>query len=78
VWGEVFRMEDPEAVLAVLDAIEGCEPSDPDRSLYNRAVTGVRVEDGSTEQAWAYFYNAPLGQASRIDSGDYLRHVTVR
>ena len=26
--------------------------------------------------AWAYFYNAPLGRAERIPSGDYLEHLT--
>jgi hypothetical protein len=28
--------------------------------------------------AWAYFYNAPLGRAERIASGDYLEHLKVR
>jgi len=36
------------------------------------------MPDGSVEQAWVYFYNAPLGQAERIASGDYLEHVKVR
>jgi gamma-glutamylcyclotransferase (GGCT)/AIG2-like uncharacterized protein YtfP len=30
------------------------------------------------EQAWAYFYNAPLGRAQRIESGDYLQHLKVK
>jgi gamma-glutamylcyclotransferase (GGCT)/AIG2-like uncharacterized protein YtfP len=30
------------------------------------------------EQAWAYFYNAPLGRAQRIESGDYLEHLKVK
>ena len=38
----------------------------------------VPLADGSTEQAWLYFYNAPLGQAPRIPSGDYLAHVKAR
>jgi len=25
-----------------------------------------------------YFYNAPLGRAERIDSGDYLRHLKIK
>jgi hypothetical protein len=25
-----------------------------------------------------YFYNAPLGQAQRIESGDYLEHLKVK
>jgi gamma-glutamylcyclotransferase (GGCT)/AIG2-like uncharacterized protein YtfP len=65
-------------VLAVLDEIEGHRPSEPDRSLYNRVLTSVTLEDGSLEQAWTYFYNAPLGQAQRIASGDYLEHLNQR
>lgn len=75
VWGEVHETADPQAVLAVLDEIEGHRPSEPARSLYNRVLTDVTLEDGRVEQAWAYFYNAPLGRAQRIVSGDYLAHL---
>lgn len=78
VWGEVYAMTEPEPVLAALDDIEGYRPDDPDRSLYSRAQAPVRMPDGSMEQAWVYFYNAPLGKAQRIASGDYLEHVKVR
>jgi gamma-glutamylcyclotransferase (GGCT)/AIG2-like uncharacterized protein YtfP len=78
VWGEVYEMSDPEAVLAALDDIEGYRPEHPDRSLYRRAQTDVLLPDGSRALAWAYFYNAPLAQAPRIASGDYLDHVKAR
>ncbi len=78
VWGEVYQMADPEAVLAALDDIEGYRQDDPDKSLYARATADVTMPDGSTERAWVYFYNAPLGQAPRIASGDYLEHTKVR
>jgi gamma-glutamylcyclotransferase (GGCT)/AIG2-like uncharacterized protein YtfP len=78
VWGEVYEMADPPAVLAALDDIEGYSPDDPDRSLYTRAQVDVTLPDGAAARAWVYFYNAPLGHASRIVSGDYLEHVKVR
>lgn len=78
VWGEVYEMADPAAVLAALDEIEGYRPEDPDRSLYVRNQVAVTLPDCTLEQAWVYFYNAPLGQAQRIPSGDYLEHVKVR
>ena len=78
VWGEVYEMADPEAVLVALDDIEGYRSDDPDKSLYSRAVADVALPDGSVERAWVYFYNAPLGRAPRIASGDYLEHVKVR
>jgi gamma-glutamylcyclotransferase (GGCT)/AIG2-like uncharacterized protein YtfP len=78
VWGEVYEMADPGTVLAALDDIEGYSPGDPDRSLYVRQETQVVLPDGTLATAWVYFYNAPLGRALRISSGDYLEHVRVR
>ena len=65
-------------MLAALDEIEGYRPDDHDRSLYVRSLAAVALPDGTSESAWAYFYNAPLGRATRIPSGDYLEHVKVR
>jgi gamma-glutamylcyclotransferase (GGCT)/AIG2-like uncharacterized protein YtfP len=78
VWGEVHRMLDAEGVLHELDEIEGYRPNEPDQSLYVRVETPVAFEDGRTATAWAYFYNAPLGRAQRIESGDYLEHLKVK
>jgi gamma-glutamylcyclotransferase (GGCT)/AIG2-like uncharacterized protein YtfP len=77
IWGEVYEF-DQEAVLAALDDIEGYTHADPDRSLYTRAKTRVTLEDGRDREAWVYFYNAPLGAAPRIPSGDYLAHIRHR
>jgi gamma-glutamylcyclotransferase (GGCT)/AIG2-like uncharacterized protein YtfP len=78
VRGEVYRMLQPTVVLAALDEIEGYRPDDPDHSLYVRDEATVTLDDGRSATAWVYFYNAPLGQAPRILSGDYLDHVRVR
>jgi len=78
VRGEVHRMTDPEAVLTELDEIEGHRPDEPDASLYTRVETSVTLDDGRLATAWVYFYNAPLGRAERIQSGDYRRHLHVK
>ncbi len=78
VWGEVYEATQPFVVLQTLDELEGYRPGEPEASLYNRAVTPVTLEDGRSVHAWAYFYNAPLGRAERIESGDYLEHLKVR
>lgn len=78
VWGEVYGATDAAAVLSALDDIEGYRPNEPARSLYTRVLTEVTLEDGRVKQAWAYFYNAPLGRAQRIASGDYLEHLNPR
>jgi len=77
VQGELHRMSD-DTVLHELDEIEGFRPEEPDASLYRRLETPVTLPDGRTEIAWAYFYNAPLGGAPRIESGDYLDYLRVR
>jgi len=77
VQGELHRMSD-ESVLRDLDEIEGFRPEQPDASLYTRLETPVTLTDGRTESAWTYFYNAPLGNAPRIESGDYLDYLRVK
>ena len=78
VIGEVYELTQPVPALRALDELEGYRPSDHEISLYTRTRTPVAMEDGSTVDAWAYFYNAPLGRAERIESGDYLEHLRVR
>jgi gamma-glutamylcyclotransferase (GGCT)/AIG2-like uncharacterized protein YtfP len=78
VSGELYEMLDPALVLASLDEIEGYRVTEPERSLYIRVLTDVTLDDGRSVQAWAYFYNAPLGRAQRIESGDYLEHLNVK
>lgn len=75
VWGEVYQMLDAPAVLTALDEIEGYRASEPESSLYTRVLVDVTVENERPVSAWAYFYNAPLGRAERIESGDYLQHL---
>jgi gamma-glutamylcyclotransferase (GGCT)/AIG2-like uncharacterized protein YtfP len=78
VTGEVNQMLDADAVLSVLDEIEGYCEGEPERSLYTREEIPVTLDDGQIVRAWVYFYNAPLGRAPRIDSGDYLAHLGVK
>lgn len=78
VWGEVHQMLDTGEALVTLDQIEGYSQHTPDASLYRRVEIPVTFENGQIAQAWVYFYNAPLGRAERIASGDYLQHLKIR
>ena len=78
VQGELHRMIDADVVLRELDEIEAFRHEQPDSSLYTRLETPVTLGDGRTATAWTYFYNAPLGSAPRIVSGDYLDYLRVR
>jgi len=78
VRGEVYELTDPMMALRTLDELEGYRPGEPESSLYTRRRALVTMDDGTLVDAWAYFYNAPLGRAERIESGDYLVHLRVR
>lgn len=78
VWGEVYEMSDAPTVLAALDEIEGYRHDDPERSLYRREQTDVLLPDATMAHAWVYFYNAPMGRAPRISTGDYLEYLKGR
>ena len=78
VTGEVYELTEPVPALRALDELEGYRPGDPETSLYTRTRTPVHLDDGTTADAWTYFYNAPLGRAQRIASGDYLEHLNAR
>jgi gamma-glutamylcyclotransferase (GGCT)/AIG2-like uncharacterized protein YtfP len=78
VCGELYEITHPTIVLRALDELEAFNPDEPETSLYLRVLTPVTTETGDIVNAWAYFYNAPLGRAQRIESGDYLEHLKVR
>jgi gamma-glutamylcyclotransferase (GGCT)/AIG2-like uncharacterized protein YtfP len=78
VRGELYQMLEPKRVLKALDEIEGYRATEPDASLYNRVQRPVTLDDGRVTRAWVYFYNAPLGRAERIESGDYREHLFAR
>ncbi len=81
VAGELFRIPDLAARLNDLDREEGYDPADDARSLYVRRRGAVRVEDGSSLDAWLYLYNdpgGPPGRGPRIPSGDWRAHLAAR
>src|SRR5262245_46087756 len=59
VYGEVYRMLDPQSALRVLDEFEGYDGSRPDSSLFVRAQATVELVGGGTVDAWVYFYGRP-------------------
>ena len=75
----------PKGGLVRLNAFGGFDTfnpilpeGEPAQSLYVRTPVEVVMEGGEALEAWAYFYNAPLGRAQRITSGDYLEHLNVQ
>jgi gamma-glutamylcyclotransferase (GGCT)/AIG2-like uncharacterized protein YtfP len=77
VRGELHRMHDPATTLRALDEFEGYHPEE-DGSLFVRRSVSVTLDDHRVDQAWVYFFNAPLGAAPRIEPGDYLKYLKVK
>jgi gamma-glutamylcyclotransferase (GGCT)/AIG2-like uncharacterized protein YtfP len=76
VRGELHRMTDTAGVLQALDGIEDVRADSPADSLYVRRLVPVTADSGRVVDAWVYFYNAPLGGAPRIASGDYVEYLS--
>jgi gamma-glutamylcyclotransferase (GGCT)/AIG2-like uncharacterized protein YtfP len=72
VFGELFRLNDPDAVFLALDAYERCRPEDPQPTEYVRSKEVVRQTGGGPLQASIYLYNRPVDTLNRILSGNYL------
>lgn len=74
VRGDVYRLYDPAAVLAALDAYEECGP-EGSGSEYYRQEAVVTLRSGRRLDAWIYLYGRPTRGLRPIPEGDYLEHV---
>lgn len=73
VYGQVFRLEEPQFLLPHLDEYEGINPQFPEAGEYVRKLVPAILEDkGSAIQTWFYHYNGDISHLHRIESGRYL------
>lgn len=72
VVGELLKMRDPAALLALLDAYEECSPDFPEPHEYRRLCMPVGTAAGM-RRAWTYVYAWPTEGLPLIASGDFLR-----
>lgn len=78
VFGEVYRLNDAKAVLAVLDDYEECGTQHTQPAEYQRVKTHIIASDGSVlAQVWIYLYQWPLVGNARIASGDFMQQVQM-
>ncbi len=78
VKGELYRLDDPDLAINILDQYEEFFPSHPDKSLFVRRLVPVTMEDGRQKKAWAYFYNREVDQADWIPGGNYRDRISAR
>ena len=71
VHGEVFRLQQPDALLRELDIYEACGEGFAQPTEYLRQLYPVTTSDGVTREAWTYIYNWPVDALPRIVSGRF-------
>lgn len=74
VFGELYRLHEPRALLRVLDEYEGYGEGFPEPYEFVRQECTVTLEGGDAGPAWVYLYNRPVDGLPRIASGRFLDH----
>ena len=82
VFGELYRLRHPEALLREFDMYEACGEGFAEPTEYIRRMLPVTLAAGpATEasasepvslEAWTYLYNWPVAHLPRIDSGRFM------
>ncbi len=82
VFGELYRLRQPEALLREFDMYEACGEGFAEPTEYIRRRLAVTLGDGATHEAstceawtheaWTYIYNWPVAHLPRIASGRFL------
>ena len=72
VFGEIYRLRDPETVLAALDLYEECSDAFPEPHEYQRQALPINTTSHHGIIAWTYIYRRPVNETSCIQSGDWL------
>jgi gamma-glutamylcyclotransferase (GGCT)/AIG2-like uncharacterized protein YtfP len=71
VFGELYRLRDPEPLLREFDMYEACGEGFKEPTEYVRQVLPVTNADGGATEAWTYIYNWPVDKRPRIASGRF-------
>ncbi len=72
VVGEVYKVNQPEKLLGILDDYEEYDPNNEADSLYVRKKIEINLE-GKKVKAWGYIYNKSLEGLDKIESGDFAK-----
>jgi gamma-glutamylcyclotransferase (GGCT)/AIG2-like uncharacterized protein YtfP len=72
VFGEVYRLRQPNELLREFDMYEACGEGFAEPTEYLRQILSVTLGDGSLSEAWTYVYNWPVAHLPQIVSGRFL------
>ena len=78
VVGEVYRIHQPQLLLAELDDYEECSSAFPEPHEYQRQQVTVQTINSTLKisTAWAYLYQYPVENKQRISDGQFNMHFT--
>ncbi len=71
VWGELYRLTDPAAVLPEFDDFEACSDRWAEPHEFLRRKVAVTMEGGSDREAITYLYTWDVSTAEHIPSGRF-------
>jgi pyruvate carboxylase len=66
VEGEVYLLNQQEAILTMLDEYEGFAPNDPIHSEFIRSTIPIYLSDGGCLTGWVYLFNRPVSNLIRL------------
>jgi len=73
--GDVYRMNNPDRVLEILDQYEGYSIASPNVSEFVRKESKVRLNEEKDIIAWIYWYNGGYRDKILIKNKDYLNYL---
>ncbi len=76
--GELYcinHMDEFGYAIAQLDDYEGVFVEEGEQQLYYRELTNTVLEDGTTQQAWVYWYKGSVMDKPIVESGDVLIYL---
>ena len=71
VYGELYEIVRPNALLSLLDAYEGCSDQDQHPHEFSRVLATVRDNEGVDYRAWVYVYQGAVDPQWVLTSGYY-------
>lgn len=71
VYGEIYEIVRPKALLSLLDAYEGCSDDDQQPHEFSRVLATVRDNDGVDYRAWVFVYQGAVDPQWVLTSGYY-------
>jgi len=72
VFGEIYKLKEPEWLLSRLDEYEECAPAFPLPHEYIRKILPVTLLVGGQVDAWIYVFNRNTDRLPLLSSGECL------